>query len=73
MPTLALSKAVEHWPPTSLREKQVKIGAKVVAHGCLVSRKSVPSGQNPVRGLAIRPVQTKTETSLTPTWGMLDK
>ena len=31
--TLALPKAVEHWSLTTLREKLVKIGAKVVSHG----------------------------------------
>ena len=31
--TLALPKEVEHWSLTSLREKLVKIGAKVVRHG----------------------------------------
>jgi hypothetical protein len=30
--TLAVSKAVEHWSLTTIREKLVKIGAKVVAH-----------------------------------------
>ncbi len=33
MRTLALPKEVEHWSPTTLREKLVKIGAKVVRHG----------------------------------------
>ena len=31
--TLALPKEVDHWSLTTLREKLVKIGAKVVAHG----------------------------------------
>ncbi len=31
--TLALSEAVEHWSLTTLREKLIKIGAKVVRHG----------------------------------------
>ncbi len=31
--TLALSTEVEHWSLTTLREKLVKIGAKVVRHG----------------------------------------
>ena len=31
--TLALPKEVEHWSPTTLREKLVKVGAKVVRHG----------------------------------------
>ena len=33
MRTLALPKEVEHWSLTTLREKLVKIGAKVVKHG----------------------------------------
>ncbi len=33
MRTLALPEAVAHWSLTSLREKLVKIGAKVVRHG----------------------------------------
>ena len=37
--TLALPKAVEHWPLTSLREELVKIGAKVVSHGRYVTLK----------------------------------
>jgi hypothetical protein len=31
--TLALPKEVEHWSPTTLWEKLVKIGAKVARHG----------------------------------------
>ncbi len=31
--TLALPEAVEHWSLTTLREKLIKIGAKVVSHG----------------------------------------
>ena len=31
--TLALPKEVDHWSLITLREKLVKIGAKVVAHG----------------------------------------
>jgi len=31
--TLALPKEVEHWSLTTLREKLIKIGAKVVCHG----------------------------------------
>ncbi len=30
---MALTQEVEDWPLTTLREKLVKIGAKVVAHG----------------------------------------
>jgi hypothetical protein len=37
MRTLALPKEVEHWSPTTLREKLVKIGAKVVRHGRYVT------------------------------------
>ncbi len=37
MRTLALPKAVEHWSHTSLREKLVKVGAKVVRHGRYVT------------------------------------
>jgi Transposase DDE domain group 1 len=33
MRTLALPEAVKQWSMTSLREKLVKIGAKVVCHG----------------------------------------
>ena len=34
---LVLPRAVEHWSLTSLREKLVKIGAKVVSHGRYVA------------------------------------
>jgi len=37
MRTLALPKEIEHWSLTTLREKLVKIGAKVVAHGRYVT------------------------------------
>ncbi len=37
MRTLALPKKVEHWSLTTLREKLVKIGAKVVRHGRYVT------------------------------------
>ena len=36
MRTLALPEAVKQWSLTSLREKLVKIGAKVVTHGSYV-------------------------------------
>ncbi len=32
MRTLALPEAVKHWSPTSLKQKLIKIGAKVVSH-----------------------------------------
>jgi hypothetical protein len=37
MRTLALPKEVEHWSLTPLRERLVKIGAKVVSHGRYVT------------------------------------
>ncbi len=37
MRTLALPKEVEHWSLTTLREKLIKIGAKVVSHGRYVT------------------------------------
>ncbi len=37
MRTLALPKEVEPWSLTTLREKLVKIGAKVVSHGRYVT------------------------------------
>ena len=37
MRTLALPEAVAHWSLTSLREKLVKIGAKIVTHGRCVT------------------------------------
>ena len=37
MRTLALPDAVEQWSLTSLREKHIKIGAKIVRHGRYVT------------------------------------
>ena len=37
MRTLAMPKTVERWSLTSLREKLIKIGAKVVRHGRYVT------------------------------------
>ena len=37
MPTLAMPKAAEPWSSTTLREKLIKIGAKVVSHGRYVT------------------------------------
>ncbi len=37
MRTLALPKEVEHWSLTTLREKLVKIGAKMLRHGRYVT------------------------------------
>ena len=35
--TLAIPEAIEKWSLTSLREKLIKIGAKVVSQGCYVA------------------------------------
>ena len=35
--TLALPQAVEHWSLTTLREKLIKIGAKMICHGRYVT------------------------------------
>ena len=37
MRTLAMPKTVERWSLTSLKEKLIKIGAKVVSHGRYVA------------------------------------
>ncbi len=37
MRTLALPREVEHWSMTTLREKLIKIGAKIVRHGRYVT------------------------------------
>jgi hypothetical protein len=37
MRTLAMPKTAEPWSATSLREKLIKIGAKVVSHGRYVT------------------------------------
>ena len=37
MRTLALPEAVEQWSLTSLREKLIKIGARIVTHGRYVT------------------------------------
>ena len=37
MRTLAMPKTVERWSLTSLREKLIKIGAKVASHGRYVT------------------------------------
>ena len=46
MRTLALPGEVGHWSLTTIREKLVKIGAKVVAHGryvtCQMAEVAVP-------------------------------
>ena len=44
--TLALPEALEHWSLTTLREKLIKIGAKVVRHGryviCQLAEVAIP-------------------------------
>jgi hypothetical protein len=46
MRTLAMPKTAEPWSLTSLREKLIKIGAKVFSHGryvtCLMAEVAVP-------------------------------
>ncbi len=37
MRTLALPEVVAHWSLITLRKKLIKIGAKVVRHGCYVT------------------------------------
>jgi hypothetical protein len=37
MRTLTLPREVEHWSKTTLREKLIKIGAKIVRHGPYVT------------------------------------
>ena len=37
MRTLAMPETAQPWSPTSLREKLIKIGAKVVSHGRYVT------------------------------------
>jgi hypothetical protein len=37
MRTLALPKEVEHWSLATLREKLIKVGAKIVRHGRYVT------------------------------------
>jgi hypothetical protein len=46
-----MAEAVEHWPLTTLREKLVQIGAKVVNHGRYVTLKlaEVAVTREPVR------------------------
>jgi hypothetical protein len=50
MRTLALPEEVKHWSPTTLREKLVKIGARIVRHGRYVvfqlagGRRLMPQG-----------------------------
>ena len=46
MRTLALPKEVEHWSLTTLREKLVKVGAKVVRHELSAKRTYFPSEQS---------------------------
>ena len=65
MRTLALPKEVEHWSLTTLREKLVKIGAKVVSHGRYVTFQlaevAVPRDlfRKILRLMAFRPQETE--------------
>jgi hypothetical protein len=46
MRTLALPKEVKHWSLTTLREKLVKIGAKVVRHGRYINFQMAEAADN---------------------------
>ncbi len=37
MQTLAFPKEADHWSLATLREKLIKIGAKIVRHGCYIT------------------------------------
>jgi hypothetical protein len=61
MRTLAIPKAAEPWSLTSLREKLIKVGAKVVSHGryvtfqmasspCAADVQGDPDAHGPVAG-----------------------
>ena len=56
MRTLAMPKAAAQWSLTSLREKLIKIGAKVVSHGRYVTFQLVPA--DPVTHRAIAGART---------------
>ncbi len=67
MRTLALPQEVEHWSLTTLREKLVKIGAKIVCYGRYVTFQlaevAVPRDLfqkilNPIDDLRLKPVPT---------------
>jgi hypothetical protein len=87
MRTLVWLKQVEHWSLTTIREKLVKIGANVVAHGRYVTfqmaKVGVPRRTRPVRpirpcqgwrtidGSPIRPVRLSSGQMLGAIWEML--
>jgi hypothetical protein len=51
--TLATPKPIKDWSPTSLTEKLIKIGAKVISHGrSRSSKKSLRRHSSPDRGPA---------------------
>jgi hypothetical protein len=56
MRTLAMPKMAEQWSLTSLREKLIKIGAKVVSHGRFVTFHmwTAPSSQGYLGSALIR-------------------
>ena len=72
MRTLAMPKTAEPWSLTSLREKLIKIGAKVVSHGRYVTFQmaevAVPRQGNPV---ADRPAAGTAGASMTGRWGQM--
>ncbi len=51
--TLALPEAVEHWSLTTLREKLIKIGAKVVRHGRYIKETLLPLDTIPAQPTAL--------------------
>jgi Transposase DDE domain group 1 len=67
MRTLAMPKTAQPWSLTSLREKLIKTGAKVVSHGRYVTFQmaevAVPSQDLPGDPVAHRPVAGDTRTS----------
>ena len=63
---LALPRSIRHWSLTTLREKLVKIGAKVVSHARYVTFQMAEVAiQSPVRGYAGANRQASTRTGIT--------
>jgi hypothetical protein len=71
----ATSKTVEPWSVTSLPEKLIKIGAKVVSHGRYVTFQmaevEVPRQDVPGNFVAHRPVAGVAGASVTGRWGQI--
>ena len=77
MRTLAMPKAAEPWSLTSLREKLIKIGAKVVSHGRYVTFQmaevAVPRQNVPGNPVADRPAAGTAGAGMTSTGGRCHK